>query len=73
MRIWRFIGVVLIAIGILILVRGWSYTSERGVLQLGEFKASVEERRTVPPWIGGVVIVAGVLLVITGRRHHGAA
>jgi drug/metabolite transporter (DMT)-like permease len=67
------IGVVLIAVGIFLLVRGWSYTSEQGTLQIGEFKAMVEEKRTLPPWVGGAAIVAGVLLLTAGRRRRSAA
>ncbi len=70
MRIRIVVGLLLVAAGMFFLVRGWSYTSERKVLELGEFKASVEEKRAVPPWIGGVVIIAGVLLATSGRWHR---
>ncbi len=71
MRIRTLVGVVLIAAGIFLLARGWSYTSQRGVFQLGELKASVEEKRAVPPWVGGVVVVAGVVLLAAGRLRRG--
>jgi SAM-dependent methyltransferase len=64
------IGAVLVVAGVFLLVRGWSYTSEQRVLQLGDLTATVEERRAVRPWIGGVAIVAGALLVV-GDRWRG--
>jgi len=73
MRLRMLVGILLIAVGVFVLVRGWSYTSQQGVVQIGEFKATVEEKRVVPPWIGGVVIVAGALVLTTGRWRRGAS
>jgi hypothetical protein len=70
MRIAGIAGVALIAVGILILAHGWKDASERGGLRIGDFKASVAEKRAAPPWIGGVYIVAGVLMVVAERRHR---
>jgi len=62
-------GVLLLALGAFILFRGLSYTSDRSVLKVGEFQASVEERRTVPAWAGALIAVAGIALLVTGRRR----
>jgi uncharacterized membrane protein len=61
-------GILMAAVGIFILVRGLSYKSSDTVLEVGGLKASVEERRTVPAWIGVVAIVGGLVMVGAGAR-----
>jgi hypothetical protein len=56
------------AVGIFILVRGLSYKSSDTVLEVGGLKASVEERRTVPTWVGVAAIVGGLVMVGAGAR-----
>ena len=63
-------GVLLLALGAFILFRGLSYTSDRSVLKVGEFQASVEERRSVPAWAGALIAVAGIALLVTGRLRE---
>jgi len=61
-------GFLMAAVGIFILVRGLSYKSSDTVLEVGGLKASVEERRTVPAWIGVAAIVGGLVMVGAGAR-----
>ena len=61
-------GILVAAVGIFILVRGLSYKSSNTVLEVGGLKASVEERRTVPTWIGVAAIVGGLVMVGAGAR-----
>ncbi len=71
MRIGTLLGTVLLLIGAYIGLRGMHYTSQRSVIEVGEFKASVEEQRNIPPWIGGALFVAGLGLVgfsVRGQR-----
>lgn len=63
-------GLVLITVGVLALYPGLSYTKKRSVLELGDFHATVEERHTIPGWIGGAAIGGGILLLIAGRRRQ---
>jgi hypothetical protein len=69
----RVVGTILVAIGIVALVWGGiSWTREKTVLDVGPFKATTEtrERIPLPPVLGGVALVAGiVLLVIPARRR----
>jgi len=60
------IGILLAVIGGFIVFRGLSYGSEHSAIQVGDFHASVEARRSVPTWVGVAVIVGGVLLVGAG-------
>ncbi len=63
------IGIVLVLLGGFVLVRGLSYSSNRSVIKIGDFKASVEEKRSVPTWAGALAIVGGLALVIAGSRR----
>jgi hypothetical protein len=63
------IGIVLVLLGGFVLARGLSYSSNRSVIKVGDFKASVEERRSVPTWVGALAIVGGLALVIAGSRR----
>jgi uncharacterized membrane protein len=64
-------GVILIIIGVISLVfQGITYTRHKKVLQVGSFEATTEQHKTIslPPIIGGVALVAGVALMMVGRR-----
>jgi len=64
-------GIVLIIIGVLALVyQGFSYTQTEKDAQLGPIEIQHQETHTVPlpPIVGGVCIVGGVLaLALSGR------
>jgi hypothetical protein len=67
----RIAGIVLIVIGIVGLVwGGFSWTRERTVLEIGGLKATAKERETIPlpPVVGGVALVAGIVLLVLPRR-----
>jgi hypothetical protein len=61
-------GILVAAVGVFILVRGLSYKSSDTVLEVGGLKASVEERRSVPTWVGIAAIVGGLVMVGAGAR-----
>lgn len=64
-------GVILIVIGVISLVfQGITYTRHKKILQVGSFEATAEQHKTIPlpPIIGGVALVAGVTLLMVGRR-----
>jgi hypothetical protein len=70
MRARTIIGAVLILGGGYILAKGLSYTSKENVVDLGGIRISAEERHPVPAWVGGVVAVAGLVLVVTGNSRR---
>lgn len=67
------LGIVLVGVGVFIVLRGLNYGSERSVMRVGDFQASVETRRAIPVWAGGVAIVGGLLLVGASMRRRGGA
>jgi len=70
MRPLSLVGILLLALGAFIVFRGATYKSRDEVLKVGDLKASVEQNRAVPTWVGGVAIVAGVVLLAAGMRRR---
>jgi hypothetical protein len=70
MRILIPLGILLIALGGYVILQGLSYTSERSTIRVGEVEASLEQKRNVPGWVGGVAVVAGLALVVAGGRRR---
>jgi len=66
------IGIVLMGLGAFILINGLTYGSSRSVMRVGDLQASVEERRAIPPWVGGVAVVGGLVLVGAALRRRNA-
>lgn len=71
MNVATLVGLLLIILGVVALIfEGISWTKRRESIQVGPIGATVEERETIPlsPVLGGVALVAGVALVVAGRR-----
>ena len=67
----KILGIVLIAVGILMLVfRGFNFTQEKKVLDIGPIEINKKEKKSVEwPIYGGVIaLVAGVALVISDKK-----
>ena len=67
----RILGIILIVAGALgLLYGGFSYTRRRDTVRLGPLSATVEQRESVPipPILGGLAVVAGIALLLVGRR-----
>jgi hypothetical protein len=60
------LGVILLVLGAFVLFRGLSFTSKREVVKVGDLKASVDEQHTVPAWVGGLALAAGLGLIVIG-------
>lgn len=68
----RIAGMVLIVVGLVgILWGGFSFTREKTVVDVGPFKATTEERETIPfpPVAGAIALVAGVVLLVLPARR----
>jgi len=71
MKLATIVGTILIALGVVALVyKGFSYSSEETVLQIGPIKATAETEKhvSIPLWAGIGAIVAGAVIVLVGRR-----
>jgi hypothetical protein len=64
------IGVALIVLGAIVMaLQGVSYVRDRQEVSFGPIAIATEERGFIPPFVGGIAIVAGAALVLFGRRR----
>jgi len=66
-------GVVLVLLGVIALVyQGVNYTTRETVIDIGPIHATADRERTLPlpPVVGIVALVGGVVLLVTGARKH---
>lgn len=66
------LGAVLIVVGILtFVIQGISYTTHEEVIDIGPLKVTTENEKTIPlpPILGGLALVGGVVLVALGTRR----
>ena len=71
MRSRNFWGVLLIVLGFMALsYTGLTYSSREKVIQVGSLVATadVQHKVDLPPWLGGVALVAGI--AILAMRHE---
>ena len=64
-------GVVLIVVGLVALAyQGVTYTKRETVLDIGPLHATADRQKTLPlpPIVGVVVVVGGVVLLLAGAR-----
>ena len=60
--------VILVVIGLA--YGGISHTNQTTVVDIGPIKATADERKTipVPPVLGGIALVGGIVLLVTGGK-----
>ena len=74
MRPLAIVGILLIVLGAIALAyQGITYTTSEKVVDLGPLKVEAKREKTIPlpPILGGVAIVAGVVLLIASSRGRG--
>jgi hypothetical protein len=59
-------GLVIAGIGALLLFVGGSVPSRHNVMEIGDMKITATEQRSIPPWVGGGILVAGLALFAVG-------
>jgi uncharacterized membrane protein len=68
--IW--IGILLIVVGALALAyQGIDYTREKNILDVGSvhLTAKTHERLSLPPILGGLVLIGGVIVLVMGASN----
>ena len=71
MRPLAMLGIVLIVLGAVALAyQGITYTTSEKVVDLGPLKVEAKKEKTIPlpPVLGGVAIVVGLVLLIASSR-----
>ena len=70
MKTYALIGIILIVIGIFAFAyQGISYTTIEKVVDLGPIHLTAEKTRTLPlpPIVGGIALVGGIVLLVVGK------
>jgi uncharacterized membrane protein len=65
------VGIILIVVGIAMLVwGGFSYTKKEKVVDAGPIQISADKQHDVnwPPYVGGIILVAGVVVLVTAKK-----
>jgi hypothetical protein len=65
------LGIILIAVGIVAFAyQGITYTTREKVVDLGPVQMTAERTRTLPlpPIVGAIALVGGIVLLITGSK-----
>ena len=66
----KLLGIILIVVGIAAFAhQGITYTSREKVVDLGPVQVTAEKTRTfpLPPIVGGIALVGGILLLLIGK------
>jgi hypothetical protein len=67
------IGIVLLLIGIFSLAyQGFTYTTQKKVVDIGPIQATKEEHHTVPlpPILGALALIGGVVVLVSDRLNN---
>jgi hypothetical protein len=65
------LGIILVVLGVISFAyQGIHYTTNKKVADLGPLHATKEEHHTIPlpPILGGLALVGGIVLVIAGAK-----
>ena len=65
------LGGILVVLGVLALVyQGFTYTTQKKVLDVGPIQATKQERHTVPlpPILGALALIGGVIILVSDRK-----
>jgi len=69
----RNLGIILIIAGAAMLIwTGVSFTKKEKVVDLGPLSVSVDKKQqlTWPPYLGGVLLVAGIIFIVTDKKRR---
>jgi uncharacterized membrane protein len=69
----RIIGLLLVVIGAVMLIwTGFTYTKREKVIDAGPIHLSADKQESVnwPPYAGGILLVGGILVLVTGKKSR---
>ncbi len=65
------IGILLLILGAAMLIwTGFSYTKKQKIVDAGPIQISADKQEYVnwPPYLGGVLLVGGIVIIVTSKR-----
>lgn len=72
MRTTTILAILLIALGIVAFgYQGITYTTKEKVVDLGPLQMTADTEKTIPlpPIVGAIALVGGIVLLITGKKN----
>ena len=66
------VAILLIVLGLVAFAyQGFTYTTTEKAVDLGPIQITAEKKHTVPlpPVVGGIALVGGILLLMTGKKR----
>ncbi|HEY4110788.1 hypothetical protein [Puia sp.] len=71
----RILGILLLVIGVLMLIyTGFSYKKREKVVDAGPLHISADKEKSVnwPPYVGGILVIGGIVLLVAGSGRKAA-
>lgn len=65
------LGLILTVLGIVMLVwTGFTYTKKEKIIDAGPIQISADKEKNVnwPPYVGGIVLIAGIVILVGSKR-----
>lgn len=65
-------GLILVIIGAVLLIwTGFTYTKKEKIIDAGPIQVSADKEKTVnwPPYAGGIVLLAGAIIMFSSRKN----
>ncbi|ATP56019.1 hypothetical protein CPT03_05875 [Pedobacter ginsengisoli] len=65
------IALVMIILGVVMLIwTGFTYTKKEKIIDAGPIQVSADKEKSVnwPPYVGGIILVAGVAILLTSKK-----
>lgn len=66
------VGLILVIVGAVLLIwTGFTYTKKEKIIDAGPIQVSADQEKSVnwPPYAGGIVLLAGVVILIGSRKN----
>lgn len=67
----RTVGMILIVLGIVMLIwTGFTYTKKEKIIDAGPIQVSADKEKNVnwPPYLGGILLVGGIVIVASAKK-----
>ncbi|MEO8138229.1 MAG: hypothetical protein ABI742_01225 [Gemmatimonadota bacterium] len=64
-----FTGSVVTGLGAIVLLHGGSYTTRQQVPRADGQSIATDQRESIAPWVGGLVVVTGLALIVASARQ----
>ena len=71
MRKSFWIGLILLVVGLVIALSNPSYVEDTDSIGIGDAQVTIQDRDTVPGWVGWITAGVGLVVMVNGIRGRG--